>query len=828
MYWLEYCSVREILINRKILSVEVYTILSLAKSNLIRRNVFLPQIDFGLLAFDTNTDSLEGSGPKRERAEVDLKTDELQPETQVALRSQLSLEDFLVPNNAGILERKAFFVASPQSSAIIFGYLIFGSSLLNTGNPNPRHLVYKTFDFPAQNYSGYASPQGDVSYPGQTAYEFASTQSVQYGTFPQIIGWHYINTFIKPSEFLRGEFASQPYTENLAKGYDFSAAKPTAIYSIKPIAQPIHASPAYDMPKHAIEALNDSFWQTTSSFIGIYKPTEARLGEEKVQTRKTLENVIAKTGMPRYATQSQIFQPPQSIPMQLSPPKYGRGVDFIISSYFAGKLSLPYETTPKTQIPVLGISLGTILTSLNIFRASDSPKTQNSLHNYQKPDILKTVVMASQAQQYILEESQNGNQEHNNSNQQNGHRANDKAQQAAKSKTQNSNVIYLNNYRNPRRRNNSDWQPRYIKGKYKAILRDSNRKLAEVAKRSSGYLLTLTTFNQFYTNAKSLYSKLKSGAEQTSDNYRAGQTAISESLSARINSDNQPNPNVNLESLQNGAKYLEEKSGGKVSYIIIDSVTGEIIAERNADEMVSNGSMSKIFILRQILELSQQGKINLESELKLRNSQRPRNHTLTERPITIREGLREMVSDENGNSNWIATALLEQIGIKRANKMVGQQGYNKTVFVDYYRQKDLYRGNKTSARDTASEMFRLRNGIGIDGYHHKVALESLDGRHITYPISKNLEGLNKEKIIVKHGQTERDISLACGIEGVNNNGEEFKRILVYIDSDINKRLVKKDFRTATPSGPGIMNLFIDKLRQACTIAKEYVSYKRAA
>ena len=161
--------------------------------------------------------------------------------------------------------------------------------------------------------------------------------------------------------------------------------------------------------------------------------------------------------------------------------------------------------------------------------------------------------------------------------------------------------------------------------------------------------------------------------------------------------------------------------------------------------------------------------------------------------------------------------------------MLQQQGYNETVFVDYYRPRDFYRGNRTSPRNTATEMFKLKNGIGLDGYHHKIALESLNGRHIIYPIRNpnELNGLNTERVIGKHGQTEQDISLTCGIEGVNN-GEAFSRILVYINSDINKRLVKKDFKTPTPSGPGVMNLFINTVRQACTTAQQYLYSKKPA
>ena len=129
------CSGREILINRDSTVSGGYTILSLAKRSITRNSSFLPQIEFGLFAFDTGA-SMDGSGPKRERVKADFKTDEPKLETRAAFPSTLFLDDLIIPINAGNLEKKAFF-AIPNPSTLIFDYLSFYSKsrIINPNNP---------------------------------------------------------------------------------------------------------------------------------------------------------------------------------------------------------------------------------------------------------------------------------------------------------------------------------------------------------------------------------------------------------------------------------------------------------------------------------------------------------------------------------------------------------------------------------------------------------------------------------------------------------------------------------------------------------------------
>lgn len=734
----------------------------------------------------------------RDKVEAAIEQKEYET-TKAAYPSSFFLDDLVIPKDFGVLEKKAFFVscAPLQPANAIFDYLFFGTDSRAMGSFNPRYLVYKALGFPTPNYEAYALQQSDAVYQIHRDYEPMGTSPSPYQAAPQIGIQPYNFPLLKPTELSQFAYAGT------------------------------NASPNYDMPKHVIETLNGNFWQTTSSFVGVYNSTEARLGEEKVQTRKTLENVIEKTDVPMHLTQSQISQMPQSVSMQL-PPKYRRGVDFIISSYFAGKSSLPYETTPKTQILASGVSIRAILINLNPLKANNYSKTQQ--HGYQKPDTPEVVMASSKAQQYILnEESQNGKHENEDSFQNN--RVHKTAQTSNKGKNQNSNVIYLSNYRNPRRKNNSDWQPKNIKSNYKTILRNSNRKLREIVKKNNDYLLELArnTFNQFYTNAKSLYSKLKG---KIGPKINVGQAVtISESLTSRINLNSQPDSketkanNGSLDYLQNIVKYLEYKTGAKVPYVVMDGLTGEVLADKDADQSVSAGSLPKIFIAKILLELSQQGKINLDGELKLRNSQRPKNYTNIERPITIKEGMKEMNSNEYGNSNWVTTALMEIIGIKRINKMLEQQGYHKTVIADYFRPRGLYRENKTSANDTSMALFEMITGKGLDDRHHKIGLEVLNAKGMIYPICdpNNPDGIDTTNIFGKHGQSGHDISMASGIKGVQS-GKEFNRIIVLIESGINKRIVKGDFKSPAPGGLETMQDYINAYRQFCKTA-QMIGYK---
>lgn len=349
----------------------MYNILSLVRNNITRNNVFLPQVDFGLFAFGINKDSLEGSGPKRERAQVDLKTDEPQLETQVALPSPLSLEDFIMPSNAGSLENKAFFV-SYASPSLIFDYFFFGPNP-KIMDSNPKYLVYRAIEFPAQNYASYALPQNGATYQSQAAYEsatkFVFSQAVQQAEVKP-----YSFPLVKPTDLYKAQFA---YAETnavpnydmprytIALNHDFwlTLAKTHYSFSLRHAklsqsAHPQNLNLNYDMPKHAIEALSSNFWQSSSYFVGTYSQVLPKYAVNNLDNSfsKPIARSYARKDLPKFATQKEIprktldFIVARTPNIELSPfgltytvilpfqmptnPIKTRGVEFIAQAFF--------------------------------------------------------------------------------------------------------------------------------------------------------------------------------------------------------------------------------------------------------------------------------------------------------------------------------------------------------------------------------------------------------------------------------------------------------------------------------------------------------------
>ena len=188
--------------------------------------------------------------------------------------------------------------------------------------------------------------------------------------------------------------------------------------------------------------------------------------------------------------------------------------------------------------------------------------------------------------------------------------------------------------------------------------------------------------------------------------------------------------------------------------------------------------------------------------------------------MTYIEAMRELDTNENWNSNWVANVLMEVIGIMSLNKTQKNQGYNETSFVDYYRPGALYRGNKTSANNTGRAVLDMVVGKGLDDKHHKIALEVLNGKRMMYAIRdpNNPDGIDPENILMKHGQSEQDISVTYRMKG-KQDGKQFDGIVVLTLSDINKGIVKSDFKTPTPFGMEIMRYFINASRQVSKIAQ---------
>ncbi|MBI2541945.1 serine hydrolase [Candidatus Woesearchaeota archaeon] len=212
-----------------------------------------------------------GSGQRRKHIETATEPKE-EETTKAALPSPFFLDDFVMPKDAGVLEKKVFFVAytSLQPVNSIFDYLFSGADSRIIGNFNPRYLVYKALEFPVQNYLGYAAPQdGSVSaYQSEQAYGPSSSFVAYRST---------LQTEIKP--------------------YTFPLPKPEELFA--PEYRQANSAPNYDMPKHAIEALSHNLWEASPYFVGFYKPfTESLMPSTQTQKeipKKTLDFIVAKT-----------------------------------------------------------------------------------------------------------------------------------------------------------------------------------------------------------------------------------------------------------------------------------------------------------------------------------------------------------------------------------------------------------------------------------------------------------------------------------------------------------------------------------------------------
>lgn len=729
---------------------------------------------------------MDGDGFRREYANEASQKDK-KPVISVSFPPSKTIDDFLFPNNIGTLERKAFFGKSVALTPANLGYLALPALAIIDSQLSPRHLIYKPLEFPARIYSGYATDQHiSPFYQAEQIYEL-SVEAAPYQPRAQ---------------------DAKPYLLPLLRPQDISIAQAYA---------DVNFTPKYDMPKQAIQALSDNFWQASSFFMGRYKVRTANIplwnGNQPFIYK--LDNQFR-----------QLDAPAQQAPYHLSKP-------IVLGQNQTNNLELILERDPKPKIPFAtaypinipfikpprhsetkGIDTAIQLGLMGI--KTDKSYTQEQPTYYAPKKFVDTgssnFWMTSS---YFKEEYKR------------------EPQKKTERETASSNIVYRKNQRDdagkkakkpPREKEQpQSSQPESAKNSERADAPGYSKKTA------SKYVKQAHDFAEHYGNVKNVYSKIKGKISLNLNSKPYAQNpkpdpVILPNLGTIINKED----NEEFLEFHKLRKDLEYKTGAKFAYVVMDGLTGEILEGMNANESVSAGSLPKIFITKFILELSQQGKINLDDVLQLRNSQRPKNYKPLEKPMTIKEGLSEMNSNRYGNSNWIATALMEALGIKRIEKMLKQEGYHETVIGDYFRPRDLYREKvKTSARDASRALFEMTNGKGLDENHHKIALEVLNAQGIAYAICNpnNPEGIDTANILGKHGQSERDISTGYSIKGTRN-GKYFNRVVVLIESGINKAIVKSDFKTPAPGGVETMMGYFNANRLLCKVAQS-IGYKPA-
>jgi len=103
----------------------------------------LPRIDFGLNP-EFGSTSLDGDGPKREQTDIDAQIDEPQPATQVAPPSVRHLDDLVIPDGIGVLERISYGNRKKDEPQVaVFSYLFFDKQPRQSfPASNPRYPLY--------------------------------------------------------------------------------------------------------------------------------------------------------------------------------------------------------------------------------------------------------------------------------------------------------------------------------------------------------------------------------------------------------------------------------------------------------------------------------------------------------------------------------------------------------------------------------------------------------------------------------------------------------------------------------------------------------------
>lgn len=182
---------------------------------------------------------------------------------------------------------------------------------------------------------------------------------------------------------------------------------------------------------------------------------------------------------------------------------------------------------------------------------------------------------------------------------------------------------------------------------------------------------------------------------------------------------------------QTSAAKKDELGLESKAAILVDSETGEILYEKNADELLGVASMSKMMTEYIVLESIKKGKITWDQKVKINNyvhrlSGAPElsNVGLTEgEEYTVKE-LYQAMAIHSGNAATVALAELiagteknyinvmnkkaEELGLKDY-EFVNSSGLNNADLLGNYPAGDATSENKMSARAVAKLAYRLVN-----------------------------------------------------------------------------------------------------------------------
>lgn len=183
------------------------------------------------------------------------------------------------------------------------------------------------------------------------------------------------------------------------------------------------------------------------------------------------------------------------------------------------------------------------------------------------------------------------------------------------------------------------------------------------------------------------------------------------------------------------------------SAILIDAANGDILFEKNADEVIPPASLTKLFVMYLAFEDAAAGKVSLDDVVPLPEKSwavnLPRDASLMflgqGQTVTLRELLKGLAV---ASGNDAALAVANYISgstdafVDRMNEKCAELGLEKTHFVE---PSGYDEHNVTTARELASFCcdYIKKYPIGIEEFHSAPSIK--------YPLGKNLPSWEKDK-----------------------------------------------------------------------------------
>lgn len=207
------------------------------------------------------------------------------------------------------------------------------------------------------------------------------------------------------------------------------------------------------------------------------------------------------------------------------------------------------------------------------------------------------------------------------------------------------------------------------------------------------------------------------------------------------------------------------------SALLLDAANGNILYEKNADELIPPASITKLFVMYIVFEEIEAGRISLDDTVPLPEKSwavnLPRDASLMflgqGQSVTVRELLKGLAV-ASGNDAAIAIAVYvsgsTKAFVERMNAECEKLGLSKTHFVE---PSGYDEHNVTTARELAAFCVHYVNKypLGIEEFHSAVSIK--------YPLEHNLPSWEKDKgdsLAVYQRNTNPLLGLLDGCDGI--------------------------------------------------------------